>query len=240
MTSPSKAAGSAVRRTHNLALIFQEVLTAVVRMRSDRQSVSDAESFRHHMREALKTAAQQACNQAGYSPEDARMAAFALVGFLDESILNSRNPLFGDWARKPLQEELFGTHMAGEVFFKHLQELLEREDSVDLADTLEVHYLCLLLGYRGRYSVGGKGELQGLMISVANKIRRIRGPAPGLAPAWALPPEPVAVHKDPWLRRLSIAAVACFVLAVLLFVGFKVSLGSGISQVRTVAVQAKT
>ena len=31
----------------NLALHFQEVLTAIVRLRANRQTVSDAESFRH-------------------------------------------------------------------------------------------------------------------------------------------------------------------------------------------------
>ena len=38
-------------RTENLALHFQEVLTAIVRLRANRQAVSDAESFRHHIRE---------------------------------------------------------------------------------------------------------------------------------------------------------------------------------------------
>ena len=69
------------------------------------------------------------------------MATLAVVGFLDESILNTRNPLFADWPRKPLQEELFGIHMAGEVFFQNVEQLLGRNDSADLADLLEVHYL---------------------------------------------------------------------------------------------------
>ena len=46
-----------------------------------------------------------------------------MVAFLDESILNLRNPVFADWPRKPLQEELFGHHMAGEIFFQNLQPL---------------------------------------------------------------------------------------------------------------------
>ena len=92
-----------------------------------------------------------------------------MVAFLDESILNSRNPLFADWPRKPLQEELFGTHMAGEVFFQNLQKLLGRTDSHELADLLEVYYLCLLLGFGGRYSMGNKGDLRAIMDAVARK-----------------------------------------------------------------------
>jgi type IV/VI secretion system ImpK/VasF family protein len=162
-------------RSDNLALIFQEVLTAIVRLRSNRQELSDAESFRFSMREAIKAAIQEARNQGGYNADDIKMATLALVGFLDESVLNLRNPMFADWPRKPLQEELFGIHMAGEIFFRNLEQLMGRPDSADLADLLEVHYLCLLLGYGGRYSIGGKGELQAITTATGDRIRRIRG-----------------------------------------------------------------
>ena len=41
-------------RGENLALIFQETMTATVRLRSGRQSVMDSGAFRAQMREALK------------------------------------------------------------------------------------------------------------------------------------------------------------------------------------------
>src|ERR1700731_169603 len=150
------------RRPENLALIYQEVLTAIERLRASRQGVTDAAAFRHHTREALKTAASQAIT-AGYQADDVKLATFAAVAFLDESVLNSQNPIFADWLRKPLQEELFGTHIAGEVCFQNLQPLLGRNDSADLADVLEIHYLCLLLGFGGRYSAGNRGELTQVM-----------------------------------------------------------------------------
>jgi len=221
-------------RPENLALIFQELFTAIERLRSNRQAVSDSDSFRHHIREAVKAAAQEARNRAGYSTEDIRMATLAVVGFLDETILNLQNPLFANWPRQPLQEELFGTHMAGEVFFQNLQELLGRNDSEDLGDVLEVHYLCLLLGYSGRYSLGNRGELQAIMGATAQKIRRIRGDFPGLSPAWKPPGEQLRVARDPWTRRLLIGAVACLVLAVVLFVVYKLALGSGAAALQSV------
>src|SRR5215472_9070469 len=122
--SPSNAPAN-VRRPENLALIFQEVLTAIERLRANRQGVTDANAFRHHTHEALRTAANQAL-ATGYTADDARFATFATVAFLDESVLNSQNPIFADWVRKPLQEELFGTHVAGEVFFQNLQKLVGR------------------------------------------------------------------------------------------------------------------
>ena len=232
-------AAPAVARPDNLALIFQEVFTAIERLRSNRQALSDAESFRYHMREALKTAAQDARNRAGYNSEDIRMATLAVVGFLDESILNAQNPLFADWPRKPLQEELFGIHMAGEVFFQNLEQLLGRNDSIDLADLLEVHYLCLLLGFTGRYSGSRTGELQAMMTATAEKIRRIRGGNPPLSPKWAPEGEAVAKSADPWVKRLLIGAIACVAIAVVLFIAFKVSLGSGVNELNTIASQKK-
>jgi type VI secretion system protein ImpK len=216
-------------RTANLALLFQELFTAAERLRSNRQVVSDAESFRHHIHEAVKTAAQESRDRAGYSTDDIRLATLAVVGFLDETILNLQNPVFANWLRKPLQEELFGTHMAGEVFFQNLQMLLGRTDSADLGDVLEVYYLCLLLGYGGRYSLGNRGDLQAIMHSTAQKLQRIRGSFPGLSPAWAPSVEGVAPARNPWSRRILIGAIACFALALVLFVVFKILLSSGAS-----------
>lgn len=235
----SASPGIASARPDNLALLFQEALTAIVRLRSNRQSLTDAESFRYHMREALKSAAQEARNKAGYASEDIKMAMLAVVGFLDESVLNTRNPIFADWPRKPLQEELFGTHMAGEVFFQNLEQLMGRNDSADLADVLEVHYLCLLLGYTGRYSGSRGGELQAIMGSLGERIRRIRGPQGDLSPAWAPGREAARVTRDAWVRRLLIGAIAAVVLTLLLFIGFKMSLSSGVGDIQSIASQAK-
>jgi type VI secretion system protein ImpK len=225
-----------IRRPENLPLIFQEVFTAIERLRSNRQGVADSQSFRHHTREALKTAASQAL-AAGYPSEDVKFATFATVAFLDESVLNSRNPVFTDWLRKPLQEELFGTHIAGEVFFQNLQQLLGRNDSADLADVLEVHYLCLLLGFGGRYSAGNRGELAQVMNLAAEKIRRVRGQLGPLSPAWQLPQESVGSRSDPLVRKLGFLALASVILLVLLFGGYKVALGSGVSDLRAIATQ---
>ncbi|HLM97816.1 MAG TPA: DotU family type IV/VI secretion system protein [Bryobacteraceae bacterium] len=227
----------AARSTENLALILQEALTAIVRLRSNRQAVSDANSFRTHMKEALKAADQEG-RKRGYNADTIKFAVFAVVAFLDESILNSRNPLFADWPRKPLQEELFGTHMAGEVYFQNLQKLLGQTDSPELADLLEVYYLCILLGFAGRYSVGNKGDLRGILDATGEKIWRVRGRLPDLSPSWRLPQEAARkVGGDPWSRNLGIAAIACFVLVVVLFFIFNSSLGSGISDLRVMAIQ---
>jgi type VI secretion system protein ImpK len=227
------------RRRDNLALVFQEVLTAVIRLRTNRQVVTDAELFRAQMRDALSTADQEGRKRA-YTGEQTRMAIFAVVAFLDESILNLQQPVFAQWPRKPLQEELFGVHVAGEIFFTTVERLLAQQDAHDVADVLEVYLLCLLLGFRGRYGMGGQAELRRVIDAISEKIRRVRGYTPYLAPAWAIPPG--AIHltaSDPWVKRLMWTAVAAFALVVILFGIFTLSLGSGGSQLRALPTQSR-
>jgi type VI secretion system protein ImpK len=196
-----------------LAAALQEALTAVVRLRSERQPVSDAVAFRTLMKQLLASAQQEAAGR-GYDPQDVRLAIFAVVAYLDESVLNARSPVFADWPRRPLQDELFGGHMGGEWFFQYLEQLLQRPDSAQLGDLLEVYQLCLLLGFRGRYGAGGAGELHAIMSMVASRLARLRGAPGDLAPAWR-PPADALEEKDPWLPRLTrIAIVAAVLVAV--------------------------
>ena len=229
--NPAASLPGQTRRPDNLALAFQEILTVIERLRSNRQPIPDAATFRYQFREALKLADAEA-RKRGYTAEDIQLAIFAVVAFLDESILNLRSPIFADWPRRPLQEELFGHHIAGEIFFKNLQDLLGRSDSQELADLLEVYYLCLLLGFAGRYSLGGQGDLRGLSDAAADKIRRIRGGAGLLSPTGGLPAEGRRqAGSDPWVKKLIIAASAAGLLALILFVSYWVILGMGISSV---------
>jgi type VI secretion system protein ImpK len=223
------------RRGWNLALGFQEAFTAIVRLRYNRQAVSDAESFRAQMKQALRVAEQEARSR-GCNAEDVKQVIFAVVAFLDESALGCRNPAFADWPRLPLQAEFYGHQLAGEVFFQELQKAMNRPDSVETADLLEVYYLCMLLGFKGRYAAGG--DLRSIMSVVQEKIRRVRGPLGALSPRGAIPADAVRlVQADPWVRRLAIAAIVTSLLALSLFLIFKFLLVSGASELSALAAQ---
>lgn len=214
--------------TENLAIAFQELFTVLVRLRAGRQPVTNAEMFRNQILQALKEADQQAKNL-GYPGEDVRLAAFAYVAFLDESVLNLRNPIFADWVRKPLQEQLFGRHTAGEIFFDQLNEVLSRPDSDGAADVLEVYCLCLRLGFLGRYSVIGRGEARSWADRAEEKIRRIRKNAGHLAPHTAPPPAPSA--SKPASNRWGRFALAATAATVVLFAAYALLLRSAIGRV---------
>ncbi|MBI2690259.1 MAG: DotU family type IV/VI secretion system protein [Acidobacteria bacterium] len=230
------AAFGSERRAENLAWCFQEVFTVVERMRSNRQPVTDANVFRHQVREAIKMADQES-KKRGYDGEEIKLAIFAVIAFLDESILNLRLPVFADWPRQPMQEEYFGHHVAGEIFFQHLQKLLTMNDSQSLADLLEVFQLCLLLGFMGRYSLGSRGDLQPILQATADKIHRIRRTNVAISPCGMLPPAGATspTGNDPWVKRVAIIAIACLLLTAGLFGTYYYMLSNGISSLASLA-----
>ena len=235
-------------RTHSLASCYENALTIILRLWSlQQQSAANSQDFRTSIRAALKAAMEQA-KAMGYSSDVNQLAFFAVVAFLDESVLKLQNPAFADWAQRPLQEEMFGHNRAGEVFFDHLQALLVRQDSAEVADCLEVFCLCMLLGFKGKYALstninlmsgqsgssgaGGSrpsGEIQSLVRQTRDKIERIRG-AMSFLPGTAPPEVKQTAAVDRWSRGLGIAAIVLFVLAVLAYGGFLIVLNSGASQ----------
>jgi type VI secretion system protein ImpK len=223
-------------RTANLASAFQEVLTAIVRVRFRLQQVQEAQAFRAQIRRSLQASMQQA-RSLGYSGPNIEFAVFAAVAFLDESVLNLQDPVFADWARQPLQEELFGGHLAGETLFRNLRACLAQQDSHEIADVLEVHCLCLLMGYRGRYALGDSGELHAMLRQARERIERIRGQARLLPRPQVTAPASVHRHRDLWGRRL--VWMACILAAVCLvaFSGYEIALTTGASLVHSRAHQ---
>jgi len=218
----------------NLPLIYQEILTAITRFRSNRQAVADAASFRNQIKGAIGAAEAEA-TRSGYTSDDVRLATFAVVALLDESILNSNNPIFTDWPRMPLQEELFGVHTAGEMFFSCIDRLMAKSDSPQAADVLEIYALCLLLGYRGRYSLSGQESVRAIASTVAEKLQRLRGGTRPLAPNWAPPKDVVRQQAfDPWVRALLFGTLGALLFAILFFVGFKIVLISGASGLHSI------
>jgi type VI secretion system protein ImpK len=238
--APAPAARSAVTPASatpvgagRLALILQELLTATARLRGDRQPVPDAAAFRAQLLELVRRADQEA-QSAGYAAADVRIAIFAAVALLDESALNTRQPALADWARRPLQEELFGGHMGGEWFFQHVDQLLARPDSPALADLLEVHHLCLLLGFRGRYGTDDRGALHAISARLAERVSRMRGAPGDLTPGWR-PPNDAVVGRDPWIPRLVIGLAASVVLAVALWGAAALSGRGAVQHLETLA-----
>jgi type VI secretion system protein ImpK len=213
---------------------LQEALTTVARLRANKQVATDGESFRTRIKQVLSAAEQDARAQ-GYAAEDARFALFAVIALLDETVLNSGQAMFSAWSSRTLQEEVFGVHMAGELFFQYLQQLLARQDSPDLADVLEVFSLALLLGFKGRYSATYGADVQVLIRELATKIDRSRGLPGELSPRWRPSSGDIVKRRDRWVPRLAVVAALFVVITATLFIAAAISLRSAGDDLRAEA-----
>ena len=124
---------SAAARSDTLALLCQNILTSIVRIQSGKQPLADLETFRRRMKTAIQEFEREA-GVAGYGAGESREAAFAVVAFLDETILSSRDPRADEWRKRPLNNELFGQAITGNVFFDKLTDLERGRDSTQLAE----------------------------------------------------------------------------------------------------------
>ena len=232
-TNPPQLPGG---RGH-LALAFQEPLTVAARIRRNEFHAPDTGELRRHLKQLLGQA-DASSRQVGYPPEYAKLATYAVVALLDESILNAPGPARGEWVGFPLQQELFGENVAGENFYLQLRDLLGRPESQDLGDILEVFLLCMFLGFRGRYAASDGAEVQGLITATTQKIHRLRGEGGPLTPQARLPAREVAPERvDPWVPPLLRSTLVAAGVAFLLFVGFRLLLASGSSAVRDLVEQ---
>ena len=218
-------------RTQSLASCYENAITIILRLSSQQQAVQNSQLFRTNIRAALKAAMEQA-KALGYSNEMIQLSFSAVVGFLDESVLMLQSPIFADWPQRPLQEELFGHHRMGEVFFENLRSLLGRPDTQETADCLEVYCLCLLLGYRGRYALGGGGEIETFVRPDTGERSDVVAVKCSFFAAGTSPPEikRTAVRSTAGAGPWALPHFACCWPCCLAFGGFWFSLSSGLSQ----------
>lgn len=108
------------------------------------------------------------------SQNDFDLAQFAVFAWIDETLLNSAWQEKNRWQGEQLQRQYYQTVDAGELFF-------ERLNSLDLGQTevREVYYLCLALGFSGRFCNPGDGIL--LEQLKASNLKLIAGPITDLA-----------------------------------------------------------
>ena len=158
-------------------------------------------------------------------PEDVGAARYALAAFVDEMVLNSGWEGREQWADEPLQLLFCDTSLAGAGFFDRLDEIRARDGTNP--EVLEVFYLCLALGFRGKYGVEGAERLQALVKVLRDELERALPDGPAeISPQWkvAEEAEPEADRLPRWLVYASLAVIAVCVLVYLgLFVDVRLA-----------------
>lgn len=177
------------------------------------QAPGDAAGFVTRIRAFIDAFEREARAQ-GALAEDIDDARYAFCATIDETILRSQLPLRALWERRPLQLAYFGDQVAGEQFFVRLEA--QRAQGARRVQALEVSYLCLLLGFEGRYALEGSEKLGYLTARVGDELAQHRGRRAGFAPHWQAPDairHRLRSELPPW------AIVAAFGLVALLAYG---------------------
>lgn len=151
-----------------------------------------------------------------FSEKIVQVAKFALAAFVDETVLTNNFPLREEWEKYPLQLEYFGEQLAGNKFYEKLESMLRQIDVT--ADAVEVYYVCMLLGFKGKYAVYEQEKLLTTMQTTADalvksgKIKQVE-----LSPHWLAKDQPPPPEKRGMPMWAKISAFGGLGFAVLLY-----------------------
>jgi len=147
-----------------------DLFLIVIRMR-EAEDLGDPASLRKLITYFLDLF-EKNCKAIGIPPDSIQDAKYALVALIDETVLSVPGVCRDYWFTRPLQLDLFGDNIAGEEFFNKLQRMqneIERKK-----DVLEIYYICLSLGFEGKYKLFNAEERVTIMDETGRKIRRTK------------------------------------------------------------------
>lgn len=179
-----------------------------------RHSVSPPDAT--HLREQVITQVRKFethATAAGLPAQTVTAARYVLCTMLDESVLNAPWGEQSGWAQKTLLVTFHSESYGGAKFFQILERLCA--DFSRHIDLIELMYLCLALGFGGRYQIesGGRAKLADIQEDLYRRIKAQRAPAADeLAPHW----RGIEDRRNPLIRYVPlwviVAAAACVLL----------------------------
>jgi len=182
----------------------------------------DPAALRARLREQIDGFERSAI-AAGIPDDQMQTARFALCALLDDSA--AATPWGREWAGKGLLAEIQGEDDGGEKFFTLLDEMLATpERHVEL---LEFFYVCLALGFEGRYrsGEGGRQALTQARTRLYELIEQRHGKkSTELSARWR--GAEVRARRVPGALAIWSAASACALVLAVLYFGYSVLLGA--------------
>jgi type VI secretion system protein ImpK len=173
-------------------------------------SGADVESLRRQTMQEIN-AFEDRARRAGIPAEDVLAARYALCTVVDEAVLNTPWGAQGGWANQSLLVTFHREASGGEKFFQILDRV-STEPQRYLA-LLELLYVCLSLGFEGKYRLDphGAARLAEIRQTLYRRIEGLRdGVEPELSPRW----KGVEDRRNAVMRfvPLWIVAAACAVV----------------------------
>ena len=114
---------------------------------------------------------------AGVPTENAVGARFILCAFFDSAVLNTPWGAHSEWGGRSLLLEFHRVRDGGTTFFELMDKF--RTEPARYIDLLELQYVCLALGFEGKYSVQDRGaqkldEIQHDLFRTIRDTRQLR------------------------------------------------------------------
>ena len=168
---------------------------------------------------------EERARTAGIPNEIVLAARYVLCAALDEAVLSTPWGGQSEWAGQTLLVTLHRETWGGEKFF----DMLERTsgDPGRHINLMELQYLCLALGFAGKYAVADRGHarLAEIQSDLYRRIRAYRGVAP---PELSLHWLGMQDRRNPLIRYVPWWVVGAFTLVVLTgaFIFFHAQLGA--------------
>lgn len=102
-------------------------------------------------------------------------ARFAVIAWLDETMMKSAWTGKDEWKTALLQRQYYKTFAAGEEFFEKLEKL-----EPDQNEIREVFHLCLMAGFSGKYSAFEDDDPRTLHHVMSLNLKRLTGTSDNL------------------------------------------------------------
>lgn len=159
------------------------LLSEVVRLKTH-ASAENFDALNERLNVAIKLFEHRAL-QEGVEGGQVMAARYVLCTVVDEAVVTTPWGNESAWSQMSLLSTFHNETFGGEKFFQ-LLEHLSRNPVKHLA-MLELMYICLSLGFEGKYRVLPRGmlELEAIRDSLYRQIRQLRGDIPReLSPHW--------------------------------------------------------
>jgi type VI secretion system protein ImpK len=144
----------------------------------------DLPGLRRHALEVIRRFEERA-RSSGTANEVVLAARYALCAAIDEAVLSTPWGAHSEWAQQTLLVALHREAWGGEKFFEMLDRIAQ--DPTRHIDLMELQYLCIAVGFTGKYRVleQGHAQLAQVQQDLYRKIRAHRGtPTPELSLRW--------------------------------------------------------
>lgn len=159
------------------------LLSEVVRLKHSLET-EDLPSLNRRLGSALKLFEHRALHEGAESSE-VMAARYVLCTVIDEAVVTTPWGNESLWSQMSLLSSFHNETFGGEKFFALLERL--SRNPVRHLPMLELMYLCLSLGFEGKYRVLPRGmlELEAVRDSLYRQIRQLRGDVPReVSPRW--------------------------------------------------------